>query len=67
MVLGTPGDDGPTHLSRRQVVGEVGAHEGAGGDPDVDVQLVEVDSLEHLVESPQGADLVDRPFQSSAR
>jgi hypothetical protein len=59
------GDDGAAHLRRRQVVREVGAEEGPGAHPDVDVQVVEVQSVQGLIDRPQGADLIDRSLGRS--
>jgi hypothetical protein len=60
-------DDRPAHLGGGEVVGEVGADDRARAHPDVDEQVVEIETVDRFVESPEGADLVDRPLRSPRR
>ena len=59
-------DEDPAQLRRGHLVGQIGCHEGARTNADIDVEVIEVDSLEGLVQGPQGADFVDASQGSAA-
>jgi len=60
-------DDRPAHLGGGEVVGEVGADEGAGAHAHIDIEIIEIETVERLIEGPESADLVDRPLRASPR
>ena len=60
-------DDRPAHLGGGEVVGEVGADDGAGTHPDIDEQMVEIETVDRFVEGPESADLIDRSLRSPRR
>ena len=47
------------HLAREHAVGEAGGDEGAGTDPDVDVEPVQRDAFQRLLERDERPDLID--------
>ena len=60
-------DDRPHELGGRQPIGETGSDERPGADPDIDIEVVEVDAVQRLLEGPEGADLVHRALRPAAR
>jgi len=60
-------DDGAHELGGRQPVRQAGGDEGPGTDPDVHVEVVEVQSVERLLEGPEGADLVHGTLRPASR
>jgi hypothetical protein len=68
--IGAVLDEEPIHLRGRDAVRQRGGDEAARRDPDVDVEVAEVDAFERVGEREQRADLVDAaegPPPASAR
>jgi hypothetical protein len=55
-------DDGAAHLCGGKVVDETRRNKSARADPDIEVEVVEIDPVEGLIESADGADFVDGSF-----
>jgi|GEM_PF-7011621 hypothetical protein len=58
-------DENPAQLRGGHLVGQVGRHEGPGTDPDIDVQIIEVDAIQSLIKGPKCPHFVDSSERAS--